>query len=71
MQFVALDDFQHPTTSAGRRSRSAWSLIAGIGEDARNEGEEAAGASIENEPRPVAVLNIGGMDDDVQQETEG
>jgi len=70
VQFVALDDLQYPTTGAGGRSRSAWSLIAGIGEDARNEGEEAAGASIENEPRPVAVLNIGGMDDDVQQEAE-
>ena len=35
-----------------------------------DEREEAAGASIENEPRPVAVLKVGGMDDDVQQEAE-
>jgi hypothetical protein len=33
--------------------------------DALDEGEEAARASIENEPRPVAILHIGGMDDDV------
>jgi hypothetical protein len=70
VQFVALDDLKHPTTGIGSRSRGTWSLIAGIGEDALNEGEEAAGASIENQPRPVAVLNIGGMDDDVQQEAK-
>ena len=70
MQFVALDDLEHPTTGAGSRSRGAGSLITGIGEDALDEGEKAAGASIENQPRPVAVLNIGGMDDDVQQEAE-
>ena len=70
VQLVALDDLEHPTTGAGSHSRGAWSLIAGIGEDALDEGEKAAGASIENQPRPVAVLNIGGMDDDVQQEAE-
>ena len=70
VQFVALDDLEHPTPGFGSRSRGAWSLIAGIGEDALDEGKEAAGASIEYQPRPVAVLNIGGMDDDVQQEAE-
>jgi len=38
--------------------------------DALDEGEEAARASIENQPGPVAILHIGGMDDDVQQEAE-
>jgi len=70
VQFVALDDLEHPTAGPGCGSRGARSLIASIGEDALDEGEEAAGASIENQPRPVAVLNIGGMDDDVQQEAE-
>ena len=70
MQFIALDDLKHPTTGAGRRSRGAWSLIAGIGEDALDEGKEAAGASIENQSRAVAVLNVGGMNDNVQQEAE-
>ncbi len=41
VQFVALDDLEHPTTRAGSRSRDARSLIAGIGEDALDEGEEA------------------------------
>ena len=70
VQFVALDDLDHPTPGVGSRSRDAWSLIAGIGEDALDEGEEAAGAPIENQPRPVAVLNIAGMDDDVQQKAK-
>ena len=70
VQLVALDDLEHPTTGAGSGSRGAGSLIAGIGEDALDEGEQAAGTSIENQPRPVAVLNIAGMNDDVQQEAE-
>ena len=70
VQFVALDDLDHPMAGVGSGSRGAWSLVAGIGEDALDEGEEAAGAPIENQSRPVAVLKVGGMDDDVQQETE-
>jgi hypothetical protein len=34
------------------------------------KGNRQRGASIENQPRSVAVLNVGGMDDDVQQEAE-
>ena len=45
-------------------------LIAGIGEDALDKGKEAARASIENQPRPVAILHRGGMNDDVQEKTE-
>src|SRR5205823_6802221 len=52
VQFVALDDLDHPMASAGSGSRDAWSLVAGIGEDALDEGEETAGAPIENQPRP-------------------
>ena len=70
MQLVALDDLEHPTAGPGCGSRGALSLIAGIGEDALDERKKAAGASIDNQPRPVAVLNVGGMDDDVQQEAE-
>ena len=70
MQFVALDDLEYPTTGTGSRSLGARSLITGIGEDALDEGEETAGASIEDQPRSVAVLNIAGMNDDVQQKAE-
>ena len=70
VQFVALDDLDHPMAGAGSGSCDAWPLIAGIGEDPLDEREEAARAPIENQPRPVAVLNVGGMDDDVQQKAE-
>src|SRR5881398_3451935 len=70
VQFIALDDLKHPTTGAGSRSRGAGSLIAGIGEDALDEGKETAGASIKNQSGAVAVLNVGGMNDNVQQEAE-
>ena len=70
MQFVALDDFDDPMAGSGGGLRHAWSLIAGIGEDALDEGKEAARASIENQPRPVAILHVGGMDDDVQEKAE-
>ena len=70
VQLVALDNLQLPSTGpcdGGGRFRA---LVAGIGEDALNEREEAARAVIENEPRAIAVLHVGGMDDDVQQEAE-
>ena len=70
MQFVALDDFDNPTARRGGGLRHAWSLIAGIGEDALDEGEEAARASIEDQPCPVAILHVGGMNDDVQEKAE-
>src|SRR5205085_10223765 len=65
---LTISNTQRPVLAS--RSGGARSLIAGIGEDALDEGEEAAGAPIANQPRPVAVLNIGGMNDDVQQEAE-
>jgi hypothetical protein len=70
VQFMSFDDLDHPLAGAGSGARDAWSLIAGIGKDALDEGKKAARASIENQPRPVAVLNVGGMDDDVQQKAE-
>jgi hypothetical protein len=70
VQLVALDDLDHPTAGAGGGLRDARPLIAGVGEDALDEGKEVAGAPIENQPSPVAVLKVGGMDDDIQQKAE-
>ena len=55
---------------AGSGSRDAWSLVAGIGEDTLDEREETARTPIENEPRAVAILHVGRMNNDIQQETE-
>ena len=52
VQFVALDDLDRPMAGAGTSSRNAGSLIARIGEDALDEGKQAASAAIENQPRP-------------------
>lgn len=70
MQLGALDDLERPATGLrnGRGQRRA--LIARIGEDAFDEGEEAARADIEDKPCAIAVLHRGGMNDDVQEEAE-
>jgi hypothetical protein len=70
VQLIALDDLQRPGAGVGDRSRRFGALIAGIGEDALDEREEASRALIENEPRAIAILHIGRVDDDVQQEAE-
>ena len=70
MQFVALDDFDHPMTRAGGGLRHARSLISGIREDALDKGKEAARASIENQPCSVAILYVSGVNDDVQEKAE-
>ena len=50
--------------------RDTRSLIAGVGEDAQNEGKERSRPRIENECRAVAILDIGGMYSNAQQEAE-
>jgi hypothetical protein len=70
VQFVTLDDLDQPTAGGGGGLRDPGPLITGIGEDALDEGEETARAPIENQPRPVTVLKVGGMDDDIQQQAE-
>ena len=70
VQFVALDDLDHPVAGAGCGVRDAGSLVAGVGEDVLDKREQATGAPVENQPRPIAILNVGRMNDDVQQEAE-
>ena len=70
MQFAALDDLQRPGPRLGDGRGCLRSLVASIGEDARNEGEQASRAAVEDERRAVTVLHVGGVDDDVDQEAE-
>ena len=71
VQIVALDDLELSSCRSWRRLLAIFgSLIAGIGEDAFDEGEQAARAPIETSRGAIAILDIGGMDDDVQQEAE-
>ena len=70
MRLAALDDLEHPATGLRSRPCSLRALISGIGEDARDEGEETPRALIEDQSRAVAILHGSRMDDDVQQEAE-
>ena len=65
MQLVSFNDLQLPGADLGDSGGGLRSLIAAIGEDALEEGEEATCALIENEPRAIAILHVGRMDDDV------
>jgi len=70
MQLGALDDPQRPGAGLGDGRDGSRSLIAGVGEDALDEGEQTARAPVAHEPRPVAILHIGRVDDDAQEEAE-
>ena len=70
MRLVALDDLQLPCAGSGDGGGRLDALIAGIGEDAFDEREEAARAWVKDEPCAIAILHIGRMDDDIQQEAE-
>src|SRR5712672_872422 len=66
MSIAALDDLDHPAAGIGDRLCDLRSLIAGIGEDALDEGEGAA-CIAQNIAHAVTILNVGRMDDDAQE----
>ena len=59
-----------PWTGFGDSLRHYQPLVAGIGEDALDQGKGAA-ALPQYGSDTIAVLNIGGMNDDTQQEAQG
>ncbi len=69
MGIGALDDLDGPAACLGDRLSGLWPLIAGICEDALDEGEGSARLA-KNLADAVAVLNVGRMNDDAQQQTE-
>lgn len=70
MEIGALDDLQLPQAGLGDGLRHLRALVAAIGVDALDEGEGAAGLPQDGDGA-ITVLNIGGMDDDAQEEAEG
>jgi hypothetical protein len=70
MQLIAPDDLKCPGAGLGNGRGGLGSLVAGISEDALDEGKEAARASVEDKRRAIAILYISGVDDDIQQEAE-
>ena len=69
MRVAALDDLDRPAAGVGDDLGHLRSLIAGIGEDALDEGKRAARRA-QQFAGTVAILDVGGMDDDAQQEAE-
>ena len=70
MQLVTLDDLDRPGPGLGEGCRQLRPLIVGVGEDAIEKGEQATRVAVEDQPRAVAVLYVGRMNDDIQQEAE-
>lgn len=71
MQLSALDDLDDPAARVLGGLGGARPLIAGVGKDFQNEGPHCTGALIEHEAGAVAILDIGGVDGDAQEEAEG
>ena len=69
MRFGAFDDLDGPSAGVGGRLCRDGSLIAGVGEDAFDERKGSARLS-QHVAQAVAILDVGGMDDDAQQEAE-
>ena len=65
----ALHDLEFPHPGLGDGEGGLLALIAGVSEDALDEREQAPRLAQQHD-RAVAILDIGGMDHDVQQEAE-
>src|SRR5688500_6278985 len=66
----ALDDFDLPGSGLCDGGVQACPLVVAIGEDALDVREAAAGAPIEDQLGAIAILHIGRMHNNVQEETE-
>ena len=65
----ALDDFQVPGPELANRRCGGGPLVAAIGEHPHDKGKEAADL-FEDWQRPIAILNIGGLDVGRQDQAE-
>src|SRR6516164_71911 len=65
----SLYNLQLPCPGAPHDERHLLSRIATVGKDALDEGEQSA-CSAQQMECSIAVLNVGGMNDNVQQETQ-
>jgi hypothetical protein len=70
MQLGAFDDLDDPAAGSVGGERYARSLITCIGKDFQNEGPERARAGVEHPSRAVAILNVGGVNRNAQQEAK-
>ena len=66
----SFDDVDHPRAGASSSSSRFRALVAAIGVDAFDKGKQATRASVEDQRDAVAILDVGGMNGDAQQEAE-
>ena len=69
MGIAALDDFQLPGAGLGDDLGHLWPLVAGVGKDPFDK-REGSPRRAQQVARAVAVLHVGRVDDDAQQETK-
>jgi len=69
MGLGALDDLEGPRTGVGGGLGGPRPLIAGVGEDPLDE-REGATRLAQNLVHAIAILDVGGVDDDTQEEAE-
>ena len=67
---IWFDNLDDPAARARGGSGNSWPAIAAVGEDALDERKQRARSFVENQCRAVAILDIGGMDGDAQQEAQ-
>lgn len=69
MGIAAFDDLQLPRAGLGDDLGHLWPLVAGVGEDALDE-RKGSPRGAQQVARAVAILHIGRVDGDVQQEAQ-
>lgn len=69
MQIGSLHDLQLPGAGVGNSRRHLRSLIAAVCEDALDKRELTTGPAQQLD-RAIAILHVGGMDHDVQEQTK-
>jgi len=69
MRVASFDDLQGPTAGVGDDPGHLRPLIASIGEDALDEGEQAPGRP-QRLAGAVAILDVAGMDGHAQEQAE-
>ena len=63
-------DFDFPGACSSHHFSRFWAPVATVSKNAFDEGEQTARASAEHQCNAVAVLNVGGVNDNIQQQTE-
>ena len=69
VQVRALDDLQRPRPGAPDQGAHLRSGVATVADDALDEGKAPPGLA-QQRLRPIPILNVGGMDVDVQQQAK-